>query len=109
MSLDAPEHVYPAVNKLQELVTTALSNDPDGAGDSPLVAALALTVVQLEQSLVDAKVAVITAANLTLNLRAYVVALERRLYEAGVPIEDTDFDLEPIDDLIEALDELGGH
>ena len=74
LSLDAPERLYPATNKLQELVTAALQDDPDSAGDSPLVEALALAVMQLEQSLVDTKVAVINATTLTLNLRQATTA-----------------------------------
>jgi hypothetical protein len=108
LGIDLPEDLYPAARKFQEIATAALEAYADDAGDTPMADALALALFELEKSHANTKGAVAAAATLILNLRAYVVNLETRLLEAGVPLGLSEYELEPVEDLVEFLDEMRG-
>lgn len=97
LSVDVPEDLMPVTTEMLNLITTALAEEGDEAGDSPLLTAVALCVYKLEGQLLAAKVEVLSAHNMMLNLRRYVVDLETRLIEAGIDIDNPSVELEPIE------------
>ena len=109
LALDTGQGLYPALSKLQELVTEIFEEDPEGAGETPLHEALAWALLELEHSVVETKNAVLTAARFIENLRQYVNDLERRLYEAGVPLRRSEVDLELSADLSHSIDRMLGY
>ncbi|WP_460359232.1 hypothetical protein [Mycobacterium sp. ZZG] len=95
LKVDVDEEKFPVTAAMQGYVTTALTDypTPEEAGDSALVATLALAVLQLENALVDTRKELLDARADALASKAAVINLERRLIEAGyqfAPREDAD-------------------
>ena len=85
LEVDVDEEKFPVTAEMQGYVTTALTDypTPEEAGDSALVATLALAVLQLETALVNTRNELLDARADALDTKAALISLERRLLEAG--------------------------
>ncbi|WP_193046811.1 hypothetical protein [Mycolicibacterium baixiangningiae] len=105
LSVDVPEGHMPVTAQMQELITTALAEDPDNSGDSPLLAVLALAIYRLEGRLFATQAEILKVHHALLNLRAHTVDLESRIIEAGFDLPPIEFELEPVETLFAPEDD----
>lgn len=108
LALDAPRHLHPALSELQELVIEIFEQtDAEGAGETPLVEALATALIVLEQSHIDTKLAVLRASNVIKELYSNVLTLATQLEDAGVaPGRSGEIDFIDFDDLNSSINEM---